>query len=111
MILQAKASELHKGLSKARKDKAVEVFTASSGWLWRFCECHNIWQLSLQGEKLSADKLDDKLFIPEFQSFIRDSGYSLDQIFNCNDTSLYYKLLLQKYLTAHLRSLLMDAKH
>ena len=92
---------MHKGLSKAWKDKAVEVFTASSGWLWRFCECHNIQQFSLQGEKLSADKLDAKLVIPEFQAFIRDSGYSLDQIFNCNDTSLYYKFLLQKSLTAH----------
>ena len=30
-------------------------FTASKGWLWRFCKRHGIRELSLQGEKLSAD--------------------------------------------------------
>ena len=100
-IMQAKARDLHKRLSEARSDGAVQEFTASSGWLWRFCQRHSIRQLSLQGEKLSADKPAADRFIPEFQAFVKDGGYSLDQVFNCDETGLYYKLLPQKSLAAH----------
>lgn len=100
-ILQAKAREMHKRLSEARGDGAVQEFTALSGWMWRFCQRHTIRQLSLQGEKLSADKPAAEQFIPEFQVFVRDGGYSLDQVFNCDETGLYCKLLPQKSLAAH----------
>ena len=99
--MQAKAREMHKRLSEARDDGAVQEFTASSGWMWRFCQRHTIRQLSLQGDKLSADKPAADQFIPEFQAFVRDGGYSLDQVFNCDETGLYYKLLPQKSLAAH----------
>ena len=33
----------------------ITNFVASSGWKWRFCRRHGIRNLSLQGEKLSAD--------------------------------------------------------
>ena len=43
-------------------------------------------------------------FIPDIQSFDRDGGYSLAQLFNCDETGLnmYYKLLLQQSLAAHI---------
>ena len=41
-IMQAKARDLHKRLSEARSDGAVQEFTASSGWMWRFCQRHSI---------------------------------------------------------------------
>ena len=47
-ILQAKAREIHKQLSETRGDGAGQEFTASSGWMWRFCQRHTIRQLSLQ---------------------------------------------------------------
>ena len=87
-ILQAKAREMHKRLSEARGDGAVQEFTALSGWMWRFCQRHTIRQLSLQGEKLSADKAAADQCIPKFQVFIRDGRYSLDQVFNCDETGL-----------------------
>ena len=31
------------------------LFQASRGWLWHFCQRHRIRQLSLQGEKISAN--------------------------------------------------------
>lgn len=39
------------------RGRAVHEFTALSVWMWRFCQRHTIRQLSLQGEKLSTDKL------------------------------------------------------
>ena len=47
-------------------------FAASDGWLWRFSKRHGIRQLTLQGEKLSADKPAADNFITTFQEFIED---------------------------------------
>ena len=50
-----------------------------------------IRQLSLQGEKL---------FTKNFQEFTEDNHYTLNQIFNCDETGLYYKLLPNKTLAS-----------
>ena len=76
-------------------------FAASDGWLWRFSKRHGIRQLTLQGEKLSADKPAADNFITTFQEFIEDKQYTLNQIFNCDETGLYYKLLPNKTLAGH----------
>ena len=56
-IVQAKARELDQRLIEVQGDSGhTKEFTASSGWLWHFCQHHSIRQLSLQGEKLSADQ-------------------------------------------------------
>ena len=42
-IVQAKARELHQRLNDARGDsRPMQEFSASSGWLWRFCQHHSI---------------------------------------------------------------------
>ena len=100
-IVQAKALELHTRLHVSQDDGVDEIpaqVTVSAGWLWRFCWHHNIRQLALQGEKLSADEPPAASFIPEFQKFVEDNNYSLDQVFNCDESGLYYKLLPQNSL-------------
>ena len=100
-IVQAKVLELHTRLHESQGDGVDEIpaqFAVSAGWLWRFCWCHNIRQLALQGEKLSADEPPAESFIPEFQKFVKDNDYSLDQVFNCDESGLYYKLLPQNSL-------------
>ena len=102
IINKAKALELHTRLEEVRGDTSFSCgFTASSGWLWRFCKRHGIRELSLQGEKLSTDWPAAVNFVPEFQAFISDGGYSIDQLFNCDETGLYYQLLPQKTLAGH----------
>ena len=66
------SSELHSNTSPGTVRTKVNV---SQGWFSRFCQCHNIRQLSLQGEKLSADQPATNLFIPEFKRVINDRGY------------------------------------
>ena len=76
-------------------------FTASDGWLWRFSKRHGIRQLLLQGEKLSADKPAADNFIVTFQEFIEENHYTLHQVFNCDETGLYYfKLMPDKTLAS-----------
>ena len=57
-ILCKKAVQLHK---KLYGDQSR--FSGSTGWQWRFCKRHGICNLSLQGEKLSADKEASDNFI------------------------------------------------
>ena len=89
-ILKAKALQLHKMISEARGDEPGKTFVASDGWLWRFSRRHVIRQLALQGEKLSADKPAADHFVTSFRTFVEDNQYTLNQIFNCDETGLYY---------------------
>ena len=97
--LQAKARAINQQLQKLRKEP--NSFTASAGWAWRFCQRHRMRESSLQGEKLSADQPAATKFILDFNGFVKDCGYSLAQICNCDETGLYYKLLPQRFLVAH----------
>ncbi len=54
----------------------------------------------MQGEKLSADMPAAGDFVTSFQKFIEDNNYTLNQIFNCDETGLYYKLLPEKTLAS-----------
>ena len=54
-------------------------FMASTGFLWRFCKRHGLKELTIQGEKVSADTVSATTFVHEFQSIME--GYSLEQVF------------------------------
>ena len=73
-------------------------FTGSTGFQWRFCKRHGIRNLAIQGEKASADSGAAEDFQHEFPSLI--SGYNVDQIFNCDETGLYYRCLPDKTLAS-----------
>ena len=92
-LLCEKAVVLYKTL---HKDAKASNFIASEGWKWRFCKRHGIRQLSFQGEKLSADSDAAVEFTKSFPEFAK--GYSLDQIFNCDETGLNFRLLPTKTL-------------
>lgn len=86
-LLCAKAMELSKSL------KADTKFRASEGWKWRFCKRHGIWQLSVQGEKLSANKEEADEFVASFKLLVKEKKFTLNQIFNCDETGLNFRLL------------------
>ena len=44
-IIQAKASVFSQQIQERIEYK---VFSASAGWIWRFCRCHNIRELCLR---------------------------------------------------------------
>lgn len=94
-LLCEKAVYLYKTL---HKDSKESDFVASEGWKWRFCQRHGIRQLSLQGEKMSADSDAGDEFIKSFPKFVKEGDYSLDQIFNCDETGLNFRLLPTKTL-------------
>ena len=90
---------LRKYLNFTKKWNWTLEFTASKGWLWRFCKNHGIRILSLQGEKPSADATGIDPFKRKLQE-VMEIRITIEQlyIYNCDETGLYYrmqKLLLQ----------------
>ena len=82
-ILREKAQLFYQQL---HGDSSSSTFQASTGWQWRFCQQHGIRQLSLQGERLSADLDAPDPFREKLLKLIEDEGFTLEQIYNCDKT-------------------------
>ena len=94
-ILCEKAVQLHKKMYGEELS-----FFGSTGWQWRFCKRHGIRNLSLEGEKLSADTEASAAFVTSFRGFVEEHQLTLNQIFNCDETGLNFRLLPEKTLAA-----------
>ena len=62
----------------------------------KFLLRHGIRSVSLQGEALSADVSSVGGFRKELMEFIEEGGYTLSQVFNADDTGLWWKLMPSK---------------
>lgn len=93
-ILQQKAIMI------SRQFPETHSFTGSSGWLDRWKKRYGVRQLTVCGEKLSADVSSIENFKQDFKKQIKDNGYTYDQIYNCDETGLNYKMLPSKTLAS-----------
>ncbi|CAG9838265.1 unnamed protein product [Diabrotica balteata] len=98
-MLQAKAVEFHK-----RFKDGEENFTASVGWLDR-------WQLNISGKKVSADSSEIEPFNLKLRDLILEHGLTSDQIFNCDETGLNFRMLPTKKLATQSKQMRVDAKN
>ncbi|XP_054707787.1 jerky protein homolog-like [Uloborus diversus] len=89
-----------KGLILNSKLGGSDDFKASSGWLEKFKIRHGIRQLNIEGEKLSGNVAEVDSFVSKIEDLIRDENLSPDQIYNCDETGLYWKALPEKTLAA-----------
>ena len=64
-----------------------------------FCNRHCIRGLRLQSERLSANKEAPEPFKKELHDVIEREGLTPEQMYNCDETGLYYKRLPTKTLT------------
>jgi hypothetical protein len=86
------------------------TFSGSKGWQWRFCKRHGIRNLSLQGEKLSADPDASKHFISTFSDYVEEKHLTLHQIFNCDETGLNFRYCQTRRWLLILKSQLTGAR-
>ncbi|XP_053891585.1 jerky protein homolog-like [Malaclemys terrapin pileata] len=70
-----------------------ESFQASKGFISRFKKRHGIAQVSISGESRSADESAAKAFPTELQSILQNEDYHEEQLYNCDETALFAKLL------------------
>lgn len=75
-------------------------FKASTGWLKAFKNRHGIRQLSMQGEKLSANEQNALGFCFTFQENIKSENYDLSCVFNADESGILWKSLPEVTLAA-----------
>jgi hypothetical protein len=92
IILKAKAIQFNKLLG------GDDTFIPSNGWLGRWKIRHGIRQINLEGEAASNDVEAAGEFPKHLKKCIEDGGYNDEQIYNCDETALYYRLLPNKTL-------------
>ena len=68
-------------------------FNGRGDWLWRFCNCHGIRNKVVHGESGSADSGVVEAFRLKFQKLIKEEDLSLSQIYNTDETCLFWRSL------------------
>ncbi|XP_064104371.1 tigger transposable element-derived protein 1-like [Macrobrachium nipponense] len=67
-------------------------FSASKGWFAKFQKCFGLKSVSLHGEAASADTTAAKTYANEtFKNIITEGGYKPEQVFNMDETGLFWK--------------------
>ena len=87
-------------VSTALPHHEVGAFKGSSGWLHKFCKRHGIRAVILQGESLSANTSAIEPFKRELLKLIETKGYTRDQIFNANETGLWWRMIPSRSLVS-----------
>ncbi|GFX51947.1 tigger transposable element-derived protein 1 [Trichonephila clavipes] len=68
-------------------------FSASKGWLTGFLKRNALHYIKITGESATAEEGAAKIFPEELAKTIEDGDYSADQVFNADETGLYWKKL------------------
>ncbi len=87
-LLMAKATQLYPHIYPDDPDNSK--FKGGTGWLKRFRDRHGVRSLSMQGESMSAAIIDVEPFKKKFQELVEESGLSREQVFNCDESGLYW---------------------
>ncbi|UYV78810.1 hypothetical protein LAZ67_16002856 [Cordylochernes scorpioides] len=66
-------------------------FSASTGWLTGFIKRHSFHNLKIKGEVASADEEAARKYPEKLAKIIKDGGYCAHQIFNVDETGLFWK--------------------
>ncbi|KAF7239066.1 Tigger transposable element-derived protein 1 [Varanus komodoensis] len=73
-----------------------ENFQASKGWFDRFQKLFNIKSVYLHGEAASASKEAVEKYPETFRHIIEEKGYKPEQVFNIDETGLFWKKMLSR---------------
>lgn len=89
-----------------RTGASTNPFQASKGWFDNFKKRQNLHAVSRHGESGSADVEAASKFKEEFAKFILEEGYRPEQVFNADETGLFYKKVGRKtYVSKEIKKL------
>ncbi|XP_004451066.1 tigger transposable element-derived protein 1 [Dasypus novemcinctus] len=89
IVVRLKAKEIYGHVTQGQEN--VKPFSASAGWLARFKRRYGVKNVKLPGEAGSADQEAMEEFKKYLVSIIQEKGYVEEQVFNADETSLFYK--------------------
>ena len=92
-IIQQKALSLYEDVKKSKKseESSSKPFTASNGWFERYKKRFGLKSVHLSGESASANSSAASDFIIKFKQIVAKGNYSSQQIFNVDETGLFWK--------------------
>ncbi|XP_055486478.1 tigger transposable element-derived protein 1-like [Leucoraja erinacea] len=92
LSIQAKARSLFHTLEQRPRDPTyTHVFTATPGWFKRFKRRHNFHHVMFNSQAAGADARSAAAFKEELHGIIADEKYLPEQIFNVDETGLFWK--------------------
>uniref|UniRef100_A0A8C4MQP4 HTH CENPB-type domain-containing protein n=1 Tax=Equus asinus TaxID=9793 RepID=A0A8C4MQP4_EQUAS len=98
LLIQDKARRLFAQLQHEQGDGTqVETFGASNGWFARFKMRHNVL---LTDEPAVADAQAAAQYPPVLRTILEEGQYSPSQVFNVDETGLFWKRLPERMLLA-----------
>ncbi|XP_069187057.1 tigger transposable element-derived protein 1-like [Procambarus clarkii] len=108
-LVCAKAKKLYVDLVRKTPGASSEeedIFKASRGWFEKFRKRSGIHSVVRHGEAASSDKAAAEKFVPEFQEFVAEKEFLPQQVFNCDETGLFWKKMTKRtYITQEEQSL------
>ncbi|KAG7155741.1 Tigger transposable element-derived protein 1-like 46 [Homarus americanus] len=90
------ARELYAAVSRKMGIAGPKLFNASSGWLQRFKKRNKITNINIGGEEASADRVAAREFPPFLREIMEEGQYTDDQVFNMDESGLFWKKLPSK---------------
>nr|XP_006128720.1 tigger transposable element-derived protein 1-like [Pelodiscus sinensis] len=92
LVIQAKAKSLYDNLKIDQGEGSqTETFTASQGWFDQFKKRYHLHNIKMSDEATSADIAAAKIFSHYLKKIIAEGGYTPKQVFNVDETGLYWK--------------------
>ena len=87
-----KAAEDNGGdAGESSTDPTFEEFKASRGWFEKFKKRTGIHSVVRHGEASSSDTKAAEEFVKLFEKIVIEEGYVAQQVFNCDETGLFWK--------------------
>ncbi|KAL3890542.1 hypothetical protein ACJMK2_002824 [Sinanodonta woodiana] len=96
LIIENKARGIFETLKACEVEESTETFTASHGWFQRFRRRFNLHNWNISGEAACADVEAAEIFVDQFEEIIEKGRYSPEQIFNVDETGLFFEKMPEK---------------
>ena len=95
-IICEKARLFYCDNTRDKSSSSAEEFKARKGWFDNFKKRTGIHSVVRHGEAASSNKDAAEKFVENFKDFMDREGFIPEQVFNCDETGLFWKKKCQK---------------